>query len=106
MTAYWVVYVNDELAKKMEKIDLFQYQQIEKREAGKLSHHDEYSEIIPAQIRMLVSDENTKQGNEIMEYQTQQQIKALQKLYEERYNEYEQVIQSVGQLPYPHPAQG
>lgn len=70
MTAYWVVYVNDELAKHMQKIDLYQYQSIEKREAGKLSNHNAYYEIIPAQIRMLVSDENIKQVNEIVDYQT------------------------------------
>jgi hypothetical protein len=36
MTAYWVVYVNDELAKQIEKIDLYQYKPIEKREKGVL----------------------------------------------------------------------
>ena len=69
MTAYWVVYVNDELAKEMQSIDIYQYQPTEKRaDPGKTSHHDRYAEIIPGDIRMLVLDENTKLANEISEY--------------------------------------
>ena len=69
MTAYWVVYVNDELAKQIQKIDLYQYKPVEKRDKGVLQIHDAYSEIIPAQIRMLVSDDNVKLANEMTDYQ-------------------------------------
>jgi ubiquitin carboxyl-terminal hydrolase 25 len=71
MTAYWVVYVNQEVANEIEKIDLHQYQPMEKREQGKISHHDVYSDIIPGPVRMLVSDENAKLFKEIQEYQAQ-----------------------------------
>ncbi len=66
---YWVVYVNDELAKQIQKIDLYQYKPVEKRDKGVLQIHDAYSEIIPAQIRMLVSDDNVKLANEMTDYQ-------------------------------------
>jgi hypothetical protein len=68
MTAYWVVYVNDELAKQIEKIDLYQYKPIEKRDSGILNYHERYFETIPGPIRMLVSDENVKLANEITDY--------------------------------------
>jgi hypothetical protein len=31
MTAYWVIYVSDSMAKEMSKINLYEYQPVEKR---------------------------------------------------------------------------
>lgn len=87
MTAYWVIYVSQELANEIAKINLYEYQSIEKRgDPSILTPHD-YLELIPGPIRMYVSDENAKLANEVEEWQVTQHAKAIQKLYEERYSE-------------------
>jgi len=68
MTAYWVIYVSQELANEMSKINLYEYSSTEKRgDLSVLTPHD-YSELIPGPIRMHVSDENAKLANEVEEW--------------------------------------
>jgi hypothetical protein len=41
---------------------------------------------------MHVIDENSKLANEVADWQASQQVKGIQKLYEERYSEILQII--------------
>ena len=59
MTAYWVIYVSDLLAREMLSIDLYKYESVEKRgDPGILSKHY-FIDLIPGDIRMHVSDQNS-----------------------------------------------
>ena len=42
---------------------------------------------------MQVIDENNKLANEVADWQASQQVKGIQKLYEERYSEILQIIE-------------
>lgn len=59
MTAYWVVYINDELEKEISKLDLYSYK-------PNVQHF--YNNYIPGIIRMQVLDENNKLAKDIKEY--------------------------------------
>jgi len=63
MTAYWVVYVNEEVAKQMEKADIYQYKQSEFIDKSHI-----YSSHIPGAINLLVDDDNNKLREEILTY--------------------------------------
>lgn len=79
MTAYWAVYINQELIDQISKIDLYHYLVPSARLIDGNSQINEhfYSDFIPGEIRMAISDENQKLANEIQDWQLTQKVKAI-----------------------------
>jgi ubiquitin carboxyl-terminal hydrolase 25/28 len=92
MTAYWLVYVNEEQAEMLKTLNLTLYNAPEKEasslasEAGQqdalmavpkenLAHH--YQEMIPGAINMLVEDENLKLRELIEGHQAQSIVREI-----------------------------
>lgn len=83
MTAFWVVYVNGDIGQETKLNDLNTYKQGEP--IADQTHA--YSKFFSGEIRMLVDDDNKKFGDEMGEYKLSQQVKLVQKKYDEKYNE-------------------
>lgn len=77
MTAYWVIYVSSELAYEMSKINLYEYNSVDKRGDPSILNKHQYLDLITGPIRMHVSDDNTKLYNEVLDWQVTQQAKSI-----------------------------
>lgn len=66
MTAYWVVYVNEEIEKKLQNIDINSYKY---SDMTIIDRTHPYASKIPGEINMKIEDENKKLGNEIADHQ-------------------------------------
>jgi hypothetical protein len=77
MTAYWVIYVSSELAYEMSKINLYEYNSVDKRGDPSILNQHQYLDLITGPIRMHVSDDNTKLYNEVLDWQVTQQAKSI-----------------------------
>lgn len=77
MTAYWVLYIDDSLAKEISTIDIYSFATASQRgDTGILNQHY-YSDLIPGENRMLVSDDNKKLANDVDDWQTAQFVKGV-----------------------------
>ena len=68
MTAYWVVYINDDLYRELQNVDLYSYIPAEKRMEGVQNNEPIYASMIPGLINMQVEDENIKLNEEIADW--------------------------------------
>jgi len=64
-TAYWVVYVNEELANENTQHNLFSYNP---NDGQNIDQNHVYAGIIPGPINLQVTEDNVKLQQEILEY--------------------------------------
>ncbi len=52
MTAYWIVYISDDLHREFKNVDLYSYIPVEKRMDGVLANEALYASMIPGMVNI------------------------------------------------------
>jgi hypothetical protein len=73
MNAYWVVYVNDEIANEIAQTTLHTYKTSEGQGFDNQNHP--YGSRLSGQLNLLIDDDNLKFKEEISEWQATQLVK-------------------------------
>ncbi len=70
MTAYWVFYVDENLAQEMSNLDIYKFAQASQRGDVDILNEHYYTEMIPGETRMKVLEENKKIASDVEDWQT------------------------------------
>lgn len=98
MNAYWVVYVNNDIANEIAQSSLHTYKTGEGQASEANSNHP-YGQRLSGQLNLLIEDDNIKFREEIIDWQATQAVKQIQKRFDEKYADYSSGMESLDKMP-------
>jgi ubiquitin carboxyl-terminal hydrolase 25/28 len=98
-TAFFVIYISPRIANELKDFDIYGYTQPEKRDANNYVDAHLYANMVPGIINMQVEEENLKLRDAIVDHKATNMVKEIQKAYDERYNEINQIWTVYQEIP-------
>ncbi len=88
--------MNDEIQQELSQLNINNYQHMLN---GSVDMSHIYASKIPGAVNMKVVEDNRKLENEITEWHLNNQVKEIQKLYNQRYDELHQLMEVKDKRP-------